>query len=316
VAALNTPLFATACTAGGFTYAGQPFVFATPPQITVTAAAVGGTTTANYTGAFFKLATSTLQNRVYASAGGALDASGLPPSAVDPVVAQTAPGVATLTFSSGAGLAFVKGSPQAPFPAGVRLSIDVLDADGVAAVGLSPLGNPVTFGAASGIDFSTGPEIRYGRIRVGTAIGSELIDLPVPVVAEHYAGAASGFVANANDVCTTGVSIALAGYTANLAAGETCARDSGAPGASGVGCAAAAPVLQRFASPPLAGDFNLRLAAPGVGNNGSVIVSAAVPAWLRFDWDGAAPGEENPSGQATFGIYGGDSRQIYTREIY
>ncbi|HET7131706.1 MAG TPA: LamG domain-containing protein, partial [Gammaproteobacteria bacterium] len=77
MAALNTPLFATACSAGGFTYAGQPFVFATPPQITVTAAAVGGTTTTNSTGAFFKLATSTLQNRVYTSAGGALDASGL-----------------------------------------------------------------------------------------------------------------------------------------------------------------------------------------------------------------------------------------------
>jgi hypothetical protein len=27
-------------------------------------------------------------------------------------------------------------------------------------------------------------------------------------------------------------------------------------------------------------------------------------------------GDENPSGQATFGIFGGESRQIYTREIY
>jgi ribosomal protein S18 acetylase RimI-like enzyme len=34
------------------------------------------------------------------------------------------------------------------------------------------------------------------------------------------------------------------------------------------------------------------------------------------DWNGAAPGDENPVGQATFGIYNGESRQIYTREIY
>ena len=316
VVALNTPLFATACGAGGFTYAGQPFGYATAPQITVTAAAVGGTTTANYAGAFFKLATSTLQNRVYTSPGGTFDASGLPAAGADPVVAAAAPGVATLTFSSGAGLKFVKGAAQAPFPAAVRLSIDVLDADGVAAAGAGPLGNPVTFGAASGIDFSTGQEIRYGRIRVGTAIGSELIDLPVPMVAEHYAGPAAGFVTNTNDVCTTGVSVALSGYTANLAAGETCARDTGAPGASGIGCAAPAPPGQRFAAPPTAGAFVLRLAAPGGGNNGSVLVSAAVPAWLHFDWNGAASGDESPVGQATFGIYNGDSRQIYTREIY
>jgi len=316
VAALNTPLFATACGAGGFTYAGQPFGYTTPPQVTVTASAVGGTTTTNYTGAFFKLATSTLQNRVYTSPGGALDASGLPTAAIDPVVAPAAPGVATLTFSSGTGLAFAKGAPQAPFPAGVRLSIDVLDADGVAAAGAAPLGNPVTFGASSGIDFSTGQQIRYGRVRVGTAIGSELIDLPVRVVAEQYSGAGAGFVSNLADVCTTGVSLALSGYTANLAAGETCARDAGAPGASGIGCAAAAPPPLRFAAPPAAGDFNLRLAAPGAGNNGSVLVNATVPAWLRFDWNGAAPGDESPVGQATFGIYNGESRQIYTREIY
>ncbi len=32
--------------------------------------------------------------------------------------------------------------------------------------------------------------------------------------------------------------------------------------------------------------------------------------------DAGAPGGENPAGQATFGLFGGESRQIYLREIY
>jgi MSHA biogenesis protein MshQ len=46
------------------------------------------------------------------------------------------------------------------------------------------------------------------------------------------------------------------------------------------------------------------------------VITAAVPDWLRFDWDSSTAGDENPAGQATFGIFGGEQRQIYTREIY
>jgi MSHA biogenesis protein MshQ len=242
-----------------------------------------------------------------------LDKSALPATSADPVIAMVGGGAATLTFGSGAGLSFVKGAPQAPFPAEVTLAINVLDADGVAAVGTGPLGNPVSFGSSSGIPFTAGQQIRYGRVRVGTAVGSELIDLPVPMRAEYFAGAA-GFVGNAQDTCTTNVSLALLGYTKNLGAGETCVRDSGAPGASAMGCAVAA--ASPYREPPVGGDFNLRLAAPLAGNQGSVSIRAAVPPWLRFDWDGGTAGDEDPTGQATFGIYGGERRTIYTREIY
>jgi len=80
--------------------------------------------------------------------------------------------------------------------------------------------------------------------------------------------------------------------------------------------AAPAPLGLRYTEPPALGDFNLRLAAPGPGNTGSVLIDATVPSWLRYDWDAGALGDENPVGQATFGIFGGESRQIYTREIY
>jgi hypothetical protein len=37
---------------------------------------------------------------------------------------------------------------------------------------------------------------------------------------------------------------------------------------------------------------------------------------LQFDWNSAVLGDEPPTAQATFGIFGGEPRQIYTREIY
>ncbi|HUF74410.1 MAG TPA: DUF6701 domain-containing protein [Gammaproteobacteria bacterium] len=307
----NAPFLQTQCAPGSFTYAGQPFGYAIAPVVTATARAATNDLAANYTGDFFKMRTAGLANRSYASASGLLDTSGIASPAVDPTVTETAPGIATLVFSSGSGLVFDRSSMPSPFTADIVLSIEVYDEDTVAASS-----NPATFGLGGGIAFTDGAEIRYGRLRFTNAVGSELVDLPVPLRAEYFAGAGIGFVANVADSCTTNVDLALGGFRENLSAGETCVRDSGSPGSSGAGCPAAAPLLEQFAEPPAAGDFNLTLAAPGANNHGSVRVDSTVPTWLRFDWDAAAPGDENPSGHATFGLYGGDPAQIYLRELY
>ncbi|NNC64508.1 MAG: DNRLRE domain-containing protein [Gammaproteobacteria bacterium] len=309
--ALNAPVLETQCTAGTFTYTGESFSYLIAPQITATAQALGGATTLNYTGSFFKMTTATLANRIYASSTGTLDTSGIPAASADPSVNETGPGIATLDFSAGTGLSFSRSAMEAPFDADISLSIDVLDDDGVG----SP-GNPALFGSAGGIAFSAGAEIRYGRVRFINGVSSELVDLPVPLLAEYYAGTGSGFVTNTADSCTTNVSLALTNFTENLSNGETCVLDNGAPGTSGAGCAAPAPIAQQFQTPPITGNFNLTLAAPGAGNTGSVQIDATVPTWLRFDWDAGTPGDENPSGQAAFGLYKGDSGQIYLREVY
>ena len=308
--ALNAPQFQTACAAGGFTYVGQKFNYSAglAPVITVTAQSAGpsNVTTALYAGAWFRIDDTSVSGKTYADAGGALDTSGI--TGPDPVIAPTGAGRGTLTFGSGSGVFFTRAAPIAPFNASTSLSISVIDLDGIVANV-----DPVVF---AGIPFSTGSAIRYGRVRIATAVGSELVDLPVAMKAEYYGGAGSGFVTNTDDACTSGVSLSLSGYTKNLSPGETCVRDSASPGASGAGCAAAAPAPQRFKLPPSAGDFNLVLAAPGVGNSGSVTISGSVPVWLKFDWNALTPGDEDPSGQATFGVFGGQSRQIYTRENY
>jgi MSHA biogenesis protein MshQ len=64
--------------------------------------------------------------------------------------------------------------------------------------------------------------------------------------------------------------------------------------------------------PPLAGDFNATLRAPGPGNDGTVTISTSVPSWLRFDWH--AVGQENPSGIATFGLFKGEAKRIFQTE--
>lgn len=309
---LNTPQFTAGCVSGGFTYLGQPFVYATSPVIGVTARNAGGATTQNYTDSLWKITAASLTGKVYTAASGTLDASGVP--AADPVIADTGSGTGTLTFGSGTGLLFTRpASPTAPFDAEIALAINVIDSDGVAYAS-----NPASFGAASagnGIAFSGGKDMRYGRLALSNAYGSELLDLPVPFDAQYWNG--SAWALNSSDTCTTGVSLSLTDVSATdgLVPAEVCAWDTGSPGSSGLGCTAAGTVANRFSEPPTVGSFKLNFRGPGAGNSGSVKVTATVPVWLQFDWSGA--GITNPSALATFGIYGGNrSPVIYWREQY
>lgn len=306
---LNTPLFATGCAAGNFTYLGQPFVYAVAPVITVTAQALGGATTQNYSGSLFRLTNASLTGRTYASATGpALVLTGLPSTATDPAIASLGAGVGTLTFSAGAGLSFARSTAIAPFNAAIGLSVNVIDLDGVSAT------NPVSFGAGSGIGFNTGASQYYGRLQIGNALGSELLDLPMPLLAQYYVNPAIGFATNVADSCTTAPTLAFGNYQLNLRPGATCVRDYGSPGTSGQGCAARA--ANPYAATPTAGIYNLVLAAPGAGNGGSVDVTVSAPAWLQYLWNAGSAQATGPVGIATFGIFPGPASRIYQREVY
>jgi len=309
--AKNTPTFATACSAGSFTYIGETFNYSNEPIITVTARALAGEITENYAGGFFKIDNTSLPDPVYTSTPATLDTSGLPPGSSDPTVVSTGAGVGTLTFSSGTGLSYTRGAEEPAFDADITLSLDVLDSDGAAAQA-----NPVEFGAAGGILFDAGANIRYGRGRLQNGYGSELVNLALPFRTEYFVDSTTGFVPNTDDSCTGAVSLSLGTFTENLAAGETCVLDTGAPGDSGEGCAVAGPPALRYRAPPLGGDFNLHLKAPGAGNDGSTTATADVPDWLEFDWDTTSPGLEDPTGTAVFGIFRGVDRRIYIRELY
>ena len=306
--ALNTPVFGTACNAGGFTYLGQPFMYTVAPVITVTALAFGGATTHNYSGSLFRLTNSSLTGRTYTPtpANPALDSSGLPATASDPTIVDLGGGQGTLTFSAGIGLSFVRGGAVVPFAANIALAVNVIDLDTIAAA------NPVTFGASSGIAFSPAATQYYGRLTLRNRVGSELLDLPMSLTTEYYASAALGFTTNTGDSCTVAPTLAFSNYQANLAAGETCVRDTGSPGLSGAGCAMASGMYRASA---LMGDFNLVLAAPGSGNSGAVTATATAPNWLKYLWS-ATGVPSNPAGLAVFGLFPGPVSRIYQREVY
>jgi MSHA biogenesis protein MshQ len=308
----NTPLFATACTAGKFTYLGQPFIYSVAPVITVTAQSLGGTTTLNYTGSLFRLTNASLTARTYTPtpASPTLTTTGLPATTSDPTIVSSGNGVGTLTFSAGTGLLFTRGTPIAPLSANIALSINVIDLDSVAATT-----NPVTFGASSGIQFTTtGNTQYYGRLALRDALGSELLDLPMSLTTQYYVNSTSGFTANTADSCTPAPAIAFTNYLLNLT--HACVQDTGSPGVSGAGCTAAGAVAERYDAQAIAGGLNLWLAAPGSGDNGAVTVTATAPTWLQYLWS-ASPGiNSSPSANATFGVFPGPPARIYQREVY
>jgi hypothetical protein len=308
--ALNTPVFATGCSGGGFSYLGQPFGYTVAPVITVTAEAVGGSVTQNYSGSLFRLSNASLTGRTYTPtpATPALTLAGLPATSADPAIASVGSGQGTLTFSAGSGIAFARGNAIAPFNANIALAINVIDLDGVTAP------NPVTFGAGGGIAFSTGAAQYYGRLFLKSAVGSELLDLPMSLSTQYYAGAAQGFIANTSDTCSSAPAIAFSNYQLNLTSGETCVRDSGSPGVSGQGCATAA--ASRYSATANSGGFNLILAAPGAGNSGALTVTATAPTWLQYLWNAGSGAPSNPSALATFGVFPGPATKVYQREVY
>lgn len=310
VTTLNTPVFATACAAGNFTYVGQPFTYAVAPVITATAQALGGSTTQNYTGSLMRMTNASLTGRTYTPtpAAPALTLTGLPAATADPAIADLGSGQVSLTFSAGSGLSFTRGSAIAPFAANIALSENVIDLDGIAA------SNPVTFGAGTGIAFSSGANQYYGRLAVADAVGSELLDLPVPATTQYYVSGTAGFATNTSDSCTSAPAISFSNYQQYLTAGAICVRDSGQPGASGAGCATAA--ANRYNATAVGGNFNLILSAPGSGHYGAVNVTPSAPAWLQYLWNAGSGSASNPLGLATFGAFSGTGRRVHQREVY
>ena len=165
------------------------------------------------------------------------------------------------------------------------------------------------------IAFDSGNEIRFGRLVLSNAHGSELLNLPVPIETQYWNG--SGFVRNSVDSCTqlAAANVLLAGWQRDLNACETTVSLSG-----------------RFN----AGRGNLRFSAPGAGNTGSVdltlrlgatasgsgcVTGGATPVvaasqnWLQGRGSGVSY-DQDPAARASFGLYRGSKSLIYLREMY
>lgn len=270
------------CNAGGFTYSGQAFA-----SVTVTPYSATNGTINNYLSG----ATGFAKNTTISNAGDATNFS-------SNIFSGGAGGHFTGTNGSSNTVTYTFAIKET---APITLALRAVDTDNVSSAG----------------HMEPSALVRSGRVAFGNAFGSELLDLRVPLSVQYYGGATTGFVANAADTCT-GLALVFSNFQGNLNVGETCVQDAGSPGLSGQGCATAGPGTEQFKEPAVGGDFNLYLRAPGMGNSGSVDISAdlSVSPWLRFDWDGDGVDDNDPVGLARFGVFRGSSRHIYLRERY
>lgn len=313
--------FNASCTAArSFTYLGQPFGYAVSPTATVYARNASGATTVNYPDTKWASLTVTQAYAISPASPGLNTANAATVGLPSGNGAGT--GTGTMQFPVGANtLTVTRPSTQiAPLNASLSLDWDVTDGTEASVAGNGEIQtiNPTALFPA--ISFDQGNEFRYGQLKLGSAYGSELVALAVPVETQYWNG--TSFITNSDDQCTTlpTSSLSFANFRGALAACET------APLASSVS----------FTN----GRGALRLRAAGDGNKGSVdgtlhlgatlsptgavrcaaspgATSAAVPAnvpWLQSKAPGGTTFDQNPSARFSFGQY--KSPLIQLREMY
>lgn len=284
-----TPTSVTPACSPTFTYFGQDG-FST--LFTLTAQNSSNSTTRNYQGGFARLGLTTWANFGFSPASALPAGSALSASATAPVG----------TWAQG--VADVVAKHQVSRPTALTDETNVT----VNAAPVDPDG--VTMTAAA---IAPATPLRYGRVALQNAYGSELLDLAMPMTAEYWNG--TNWTKNTDDSCSSGITLSTSVITGPIT--TVCAWDSGNPGNSGIGCTTAGTTANKFNEPPPTtdkGNFNLNLKAPGANITGSIDITATVPSFLQFNWQGT--GNVNPTARATFGIYKGNNSQIYLREVY
>lgn len=265
-----------------FTYMGEQM----DANFTLTAQSLSNTTTQNYAGAFAKIDPAAASNPLGL---GAVD------SAVPTYLS------ARLDTSLPASGSFLAGNTavSAPFSitrlaaadgpyAALDIGIAPVDSDGVT-MGAFDLDTDATPGNDHALLGTT--EVRYGRMRLSNAHGSELLPLTIAATAQYWDGAA--FVTSATDSISSfaATDVTFGSYYKNLAAGET--------------SVVTPPASVVFAN----GIASYQLAKPsgGDGNyDGSVDMTISVPGYLPT----------SAAARATFGVYKGANEFIYLRENY
>lgn len=216
----------------------------------------------------------------------------------------------------------------------MKIGIAPVDSDATA-LRAADLNMDVDGGGNDHAQLGADTQLRFGRVRMQNALGSEKLALPIPIETQYWNG--SGFATNTADSCTTfdRQNFALGSYTGNLAACETALGASSVAIASGVGTMSLA---KPCTGAPCSGNdgsvlLTLNLAPTASGNRCDAVggpgpaATSANRSYLLGRWSDAASSEspddaatrydDNPSARAAFGLYPGQSnRLIYFRENY
>lgn len=230
-------------------------------------------------------------------------------------------GTGTIVISASNTLAFLRSTttPQAAFTANITDTVSVTDASEVGSPVIAGNGTittttPLVFNGTvpgSGIDFdgggvSSGNEFRYGRLKLGNAHGSELLNLPIPIQTQYWNG--TSFVTNTVDNCTTLVAnnIKLTTLPAGVSA-------SLGVFASGIGSLTLSPPTT---AAKVAVDLCVDLGTDPAGGTVCAAATSANLPHLQGLWAPGTSYNNDPGARATFGVYKGANEFIYLRENY
>ncbi len=291
-----------ACAGSAFTYMDErmDLVF------TLHARAFGGTPTAAYAGTLAALPLNNAASYNFGAVdsvaptplnGARLDLS-LIPGIATPWVAGAAAVTAPIAISRAA-------APDGPYTS-VRIGIAPSDADGVTLAAFDL--DADNSGSNERAQVGATTAVRFGRLRMDNAVGSERRDLPIPIQLQYWAGTA--FETNTADTCTTL-------NTANVALSDYIGGVNGA----NVTAANLTPATIVFSGPsPGVGSLVLTPPAPAATAPGAltltVDLTAEAKSYLKGNW-GVATYTADPRARAAFGLYGSQPRNfIYFRENF
>lgn len=280
---------------GDFTYIGERF----DVDFTVTARNIGGSRTRNYTDTYARLTSGQLGM-------GATDSA-------EDLTGDLNVDSRSLVWNQGQGdadleLSLARGTPDGPFAA-LKVGTNPADSDGVdlADPDLALDGGGTTHAEVGET------ELRFGRLVIDNALGSEQGSLTLPLRAEYWDG--STWVVNADDACTPvtladHILLTSSGGADDVAGDQTVPLDSGETR------------LTDGTDDPLTlddGAAGFVFTAPGAGNIGWVDLRVDLAsAGLTFLGDDLADDgdyNEAPRGRASFGLFGGNPNQIYREEV-
>lgn len=273
-----------------FSYIGETFA----ADFVLEARSGGNEITTNYASGFAKLGSAGLVM------GAVNDGTDLTPDLVTDSAA--------INWIAGSGEAQVllhlaRSSPAGPYTT-FALGTDPVDEDGVM-LGFHDLDIAGDGTHDHGLIDQT--ELRFGRLVLDSAIGSELGPVALPLNGQYWNG--STWVSNDDDQCTA---IALADHlqlTTNSGdSGDGSETVSLGGGSTGI-----------IESDPVSlsnGRASLTFSTPGVPGWVDVQMLLAMDyPYLRDDLNDDGGYHQSPSARATFGLFGGNSRRIYLQEI-
>ena len=347
----GNPSLLNSCDTGGFTYMDDTFSYNFVPAIEIEAVNTYGAPTVNYgdggTAAtdFFKLPTAlartyddnTINNGAtfnstpgatvtisgdndfadgravlsLTNAPGARDAFMFERDSVDIGAGEGAPFTASIDVL----IRVTAGSLYDPDSSGAREVCYDGDADGNCEFDGSDDYAALTDTGGSALPLT---EMRFGRLNIGTAVGSELLPLAVPFQTEYFDG--SNFIINTDDVCTS-----IAPTDLVLDSAVEAAETDGNIDISNAPSCASGLATATVANDPFvngSGELSFSLATPAAGCTGYIDITTDLSVlaldWLRYDWnddDGSEDGpyDDDPTGRAEFGLYKGPDVYIYIR---